>query len=252
MSYTIAIAGKGGTGKSTLASLIVLSLAQKKAGSILAIDADPNSTLAEFLGVTIKTDMGRIIDDISKNQDKIPAGMSKESFIEYRIEQEALEETDNFDILTMGKPEGPGCYCYANNALRNITEKLIKNYDFIIIDNEAGLEHISRRTTRKADCLIINSDNSVAGLRAAKKILDLVSDLDIKYRNKYLIINRLRNEAELLKENIEKLNIEYIGSIPEEEAILKISANGSSLENLKKDSIIFKSLRNLEGKIYGN
>ncbi|MFZ2356380.1 MAG: AAA family ATPase [Candidatus Omnitrophota bacterium] len=150
MGYVIAVAGKGGTGKTTIAALLVNLLKEKKIGSVLAVDADPNSNLAEALGLETGQTIGKILDDISSNPDTIPKSMSKDRFIEYQV-QSAIQETGGFDCLTMGRPEGPGCYCYVNNVLRNTMLKLIKDYDYIIIDNEAGLEHLSRRTTRICD-----------------------------------------------------------------------------------------------------
>ncbi|MEK9149339.1 MAG: AAA family ATPase, partial [Candidatus Desantisbacteria bacterium] len=180
MSYTIAIAGKGGTGKTTVAALIINWLRTNKKGSVLAVDADPNSNLANYLGLTQKESLADIVESMAKNPNVVPNNMSKDHYIEYRV-QLGLNEGNGFDLLSMGQPEGPGCYCYVNNVLRNIMQKLVKNYDFVVIDNEAGLEHLSRRTTRAADCLLLVSDNSFAGLRSAKKILDLAKDIGIKF-----------------------------------------------------------------------
>ena len=244
MGYTIAIAGKGGTGKTTIAALIVRLIKEEKLGSILAVDADPNSNLAEFLGVRVKESIGSIIDDIASNPGKIPAGTSKDRFIDYRI-QTAIQEQDGFDTLTMGRPEGPGCYCYANNVLRNIVTKLIKDYGYIIIDNEAGLEHLSRRTTREADALIIVSDATVAGMRAAKRIYDLVKELNIKTKKNFLIINRSDIKPQALIEGVN-----YLGNIPEDKEIEALSLNGHSLLDLQKSSKALNSLRGLGDKIW--
>ncbi|MBP7216418.1 MAG: AAA family ATPase, partial [Candidatus Omnitrophica bacterium] len=138
MGYVIALAGKGGTGKTTTAALLIKILKEKKRGSILGIDADPNSNLAEVLGLPDSPTIGTILDTISRNPDSVPANMGKDHYIEYQV-QSAVQEADGFDVLTMGRPEGPGCYCYVNNALRAVMQKLIKNYDYIVIDNEAGL-----------------------------------------------------------------------------------------------------------------
>ena len=157
MGRIVAMAGKGGTGKTTIAALIVRIIREKKIGSLLAIDADPNSNLGEVLGSKAGRNIGAILDEICVNPDIIPAGMPKERFIEYQV-QSAIQEEDGFDILSMGKPEGPGCYCYVNNVLRGVMAKLIRDYDYIIVDNEAGLEHLSRRTSRLADVLVVVSD----------------------------------------------------------------------------------------------
>jgi CO dehydrogenase maturation factor len=244
MGYTIAIAGKGGTGKTTVAALIVRLIKEKKLGSLLAVDADPNSNLAEFLGIEVKESMGKILDDIASDPSKIPAGMSKDRFIEYSI-QAAIQEQEGFDLLTMGRPEGPGCYCYVNNVLRNIVSKLIKDYDYIVIDNEAGLEHLSRRTTREADVLLIVSDASVAGMRAAKRIFELVKELKIKTKKNFLLVNR----SEINPRDLSK-GMDYLGNIPEDPQIQEMSLNGRSLLDLKDDNSALNNLRILGDKIW--
>ncbi len=240
MGYVIAIAGKGGTGKTTIAALIVRLIKEKKLGSILAIDADPNSNLAEALGQNAKETIGSILDDICARPGEVPAGMSKDRFIEYRV-QTAIEEGDGFDTLTMGRPEGPGCYCYVNNVLRNIMDKLIKNYDYVVVDNEAGLEHLSRRTTRYADTVVIVSDATTVGLKAAKRIRDLIAELAIKTGKKLLIVNRC--ERDIDKEKLENLGLDYLCYLPTDSQIEKISLNGDSLWKLKADAPSLSALR---------
>lgn len=247
MGYVIAIAGKGGTGKTTIAALIVRLLKEKKSGSILAIDADPNSNLAESLGQTARHTIGSILDDISAHPEKVPSGMPKDRFIEYQV-QTAIEEAEGFDTLTMGRPEGPGCYCYVNNALRGIMDKLIKDYDYVVIDNEAGLEHFSRRTTRAADTLLVVSDATVAGLKAAKRIRDLVKELAIQTRKNYLIVNRYDNQIQ--KEKVENLGLDYLCHIPTDTDIEKVSLNGESLWKLKDDAISINALRKSGDRIW--
>lgn len=247
MGYTIAIAGKGGTGKTTVACLIVRLIKEKKLGSILAVDADPNSNLGEALGVEVKETIGSILDEIATHPEKIPAGMSKDRFIEYRTET-AIYEAEGFDLLTMGKPEGPGCYCYVNNVLRNIVAKLIKDYDYIVIDNEAGLEHLSRRTTRGADVLLVISDATPVGLRAAKRMRDLVKELEIETKRNLLIINYCDKDIE--KEKIKNLGLDYIGRIPLDNQLYNLSLNGTSLWELKDDAVSILALRKLRDKIW--
>ncbi len=247
MAYVIAIAGKGGTGKTTIAALIVRIIKEKKLGSILAVDADPNSNLSEALGIELKETIGGILDDIASYPEKVPAGMSKDRFIEYRI-QTAIQEGDGFDLLTMGRPEGPGCYCYVNNVLRNIMAKLIKDYGYIVIDNEAGLEHLSRRTTRAADVLIVISDATPVGLKAAKRIGDLAKELDIKTKKEVLIINF--NNKEIEKEKIRNLNLEYLGSVPRDSEIEKISLNGAALMKLDDSATSIRALKKIFGPTF--
>jgi len=249
MGYTIAIAGKGGTGKTTIAALLVRLLKEKGTGPILAVDADPNSNLAEFLGIEIKQTIGSILDEIATHPEQVPCGMSKDRFIEYRV-QTAIYEAEGFDVLTMGRPEGPGCYCYVNNVLRNIMGKLIKDYAYIVIDNEAGLEHLSRRTTRQTDALVVVSDATRAGLKAAQRINDLVKELKIKTRKNLLLVNRYHQDIE--KEKIKNLGLDYLGNIPIDNQIENISLNGNSLMDLKDDAVSVSALRKLsEDIIYG-
>ncbi len=229
MGYTIALAGKGGSGKTTIAALIVRLLKEKKAGSILAVDADPNSNLAETLGIKSDVSIGSLIDEVAAHPEKIPAGMTKDRFIEYQV-QTAVAEGDGFDLLTMGRPEGPGCYCYANNVLRGCMVKLLNGYDYIIIDNEAGLEHLSRRTTRSADTLLVVATPTSAGLRAAQRISALVSELNISTGRKRLLINCAGDSDETRKYTVDSLV--YIGSIPLDAQIEEISRRGQSLFNL--------------------
>ena len=247
MGRVIAMAGKGGTGKTTTAALIVMIIKEQKLGSILAIDADPNNNLAEALGLFAKETIGSILDDITTHPEKVPSGMTKDRFIEYEV-QAAIEEGDGFDVLTMGRPEGPGCYCYVNNVLRNVMSNLIKDYDYIVIDNEAGLEHLSRRTTKTADAMVIVSDPSAIGLKAAKRIVGLAKELKIQAKNSFLIINRAC--ADIGNDKIKDLNIEYLGFIPHDIEIDKISLNGSSLMNLKEGVLSLIHLRKLGEKIW--
>ncbi len=246
MGYVIALAGKGGTGKTTIAALIVRIIKEKKLGSVLAIDADPNSNLAEALAVETKETIGGILDEITKDPAKIPVSMPKDRFIEYKVSS-AIQETDGFDILTMGRPEGPGCYCYVNNVLRNFMGKLIKEYDYIVIDNEAGLEHLSRRTTRNADSLVVVSDATAAGLKAAKRIKAISEELGIKIKKDFLLINSAAKEIE--KEKLALIRLEYLGFIPFDPEIEQASLNGNSLMGLKEDAVGISALRKLLSSI---
>jgi CO dehydrogenase maturation factor len=242
MSCVIAIAGKGGTGKTTVASLIIRMIKEKKKGSVLAVDADPNSNLAESLGVQIKETIGSILEAISASPQEIPAGMSKDRYIDYRL-QVAITEAQGFDLLAMGRSEGPGCYCYVNNVLRNTVEKIITDYDYVVIDNEAGFEHLSRRTTRRADILAVISDYSPAGLRAADRINELVNELDIKVKRRFLIINRCGPEVG--ERILRKTGLEYAGCIPDDAQISQLSLKGDSLMKLKNNAPSLKALYNI-------
>jgi len=249
MSYAIAFAGKGGTGKTTLAALTVRLLKENKAGSILAVDADPNNNLAEALGVKTQETVGSILDEVCRHPDKIPSGMSKDRFIEYRI-QTSIAEGEGFDVLSMGRPEGPGCYCYVNNLLRDMVSRLVKDYDYVVIDNEAGFEHLSRRTMRSCDALVVVSDATAVGLKAAERIAELVKELDIKSKKKLLLLNSSRQD--IAQDSLKQTGLLYIGKIPKDPRISKISLNGGSLAGLSNDAVSLKALLKLGEKIWRN
>ena len=246
MSYIIAVAGKGGTGKTTVASLLIDLLSKKGKGKVLGIDADPNSNLSESLGLKVKEDIGSIVDSVAKNPQGIPVGMSKDAYIDFRIQTNILEEK-GFDLLTMGRPEGPGCYCYVNNLLRGLLKKLSEQYDYIVIDNEAGFEHLSRRTMRKADALLLVSDPTEAGLRAAKRIVNLVKELEIEIKKIFLVLNR--SNGLLPKDKIKDLGLELAGVIPEDGDILNLSRQGKAINNLGESSKTLIEIKGILNKI---
>jgi len=247
MGFTIAVAGKGGVGKTTLAALVVRSLKEKKLGSVLAVDADPNSNLAEALGMEAGPTVGQLLDEVAAHPERIPSGMPKDRFIEYQV-QSLIQEGEGFDVITMGRPEGPGCYCYVNNVLRGVMSKLIKEYDYIIIDNEAGLEHLSRRTTRAADTLLVVSDATAVALKAAGRINELAGELGIKTGQRLLVVNR--NNANIPRERIKPLGLEYAGDIPVDEELFKISVTGNSLWGLDPNAPSLRALHTLGDQIW--
>jgi CO dehydrogenase maturation factor len=181
--------------------------------------------LPEALGIAGHDSIAGICDDVSKHMDSIPAGMTKERFIEMRI-QEALVEEKGFDLLVMGRPEGPGCYCYVNNLLRDLMARVIKNYDFVVIDNAAGMEHISRRTMRVIDKLLLVSDYSVIGVRSAGKIWRLVKELGIKVGAASLVINKVGGFLEPLQGEIRATGVRFAGAIPYDASVEDWSISG--------------------------
>lgn len=246
---TIAISGKGGTGKTTLAALIIRLLNEKKLKPILAVDADPNVNLNELLGVKLKGTIGAIREEMKTLSNRIPGGMTKQQFLEYKI-QSCLVENPGFDLVTMGRPEGPGCYCYANNLLRDILGKLNTQYQFIIIDNEAGMEHLSRRTTQAIDFLLIISDPTVRGIQTAGKISRLVKELNTNIRKKHLILNRVQGHipqpvlSAIIKEKIEIFHI-----IPLDTSLEKWDQNGRPIYSIFSDSPSFQAADELLKKL---
>ena len=217
MAYTVAVAGKGGTGKTTLAGFLINYLVEKKLTPVLAVDADPNSNLNEVLGEDVETTLGDIREDVSiKNRDgKLPAGMSKTDYINYQLQQ-AVIEGKGFDLLVMGRPEGSGCYCFANGILREATDRLSDNYKLMIIDNEAGLEHLSRRTTKNVDIMFAVSECSKRGIEAAARVKQLIEELKLDVKDLYLIVNRVPPEglSDDIKGTIESYDLKLAGTVP--------------------------------------
>jgi len=250
MAFTIAVAGKGGTGKTTTSALIIKYLLEKKMIPILAVDADANSNLNEVLGVKVIDSIGGIREEITKNVSSVPSGMSKDAYLELKI-QEILVEASGFDLLAMGRPEGPGCYCYVNNILRRYMDILAKNYRYVVMDNEAGMEHLSRRTTYEVKRLLLISDTSPRGIWAAARIRDLVKELDLKVEETYLIINRVPKEglSPILKEEIDKLNLNLLGTVPLDEQILEMDLKKRPILELPGDSCAFRAISGLIEKL---
>ena len=237
---TIAITGKGGTGKTTFAALLIKYLSAPPSCTILAVDADPNSNLNERLGLSVERTIGNLREDLLK--ESLPAGVPKNELIEYQIRL-ALVEGDAFDLIVMGRPEGPGCYCYVNSVLRDVIDRLSNNYDYVVIDNEAGMEHLSRRTTRDVDVLFIMSDATKLGIITASRIKKLSEDLDITIGKAYLVLNELRDDIpNSIKDQIAQEGLDLVGVIPTDNLIENYAVQGRSLLELPGDSAAFKAV----------
>ena len=252
MAYTVAVAGKGGTGKTTLAGFLIDYLVEKKLTPILAVDADPNSNLNEVLGEDVEITLGDIREDVSvKNRDgKLPAGMSKTDFINYKLQQ-AVIEGKGFDLLVMGRPEGSGCYCFANGILREATDRLSDNYKLMVIDNEAGLEHLSRRSTKSVDIMFAVSECSKRGIEAAARVKQLIEELKLDVKDIYLIVNRVPPEglSDDIKGTIENYGLKLAGTVPMDMKVFEYDNKGIPLVQLPKDSDAVKTSRQIFDEI---
>jgi CO dehydrogenase maturation factor len=239
MAFTIALAGKGGTGKTSIAGLTVRYINEKRRMPVLAVDADSNACLNEALGVQVHATIGGLreesLDTIRSGADR-PGGMSMEQLFDFQIQQ-SIVETRNFDLIVMGRPEGPGCYCAANNIIRKYTDKLSEKYRYVVIDNEAGMEHLSRRTTHKVNLLLIVSDPTVKGVQTAIRINGLVDELNLEIDKRVLIINRISgNEREALEDLARNGGVELAGSVPNDPNIFEYDLKGKPIIQLPADS----------------
>jgi CO dehydrogenase maturation factor len=256
LTTTIALAGKGGTGKTTIAALIIRYLTEQRDGSILAIDADPASNLNLVLGMDVDQTVGDIreemVDLVQSSgalAGSMPGGMSKQEYLDYQI-QMSLVEGDRVDLLAMGRPEGPGCYCAANQMLRVIVDRLEKQYGYVVIDNEAGMEHLSRRTTRDVDVLLLVTDPTQRGLIAARHMRDMVPELEIGVGHVYLVVNRLRGEIPApLARAVEEAELTLLGTVPDDPAMAEFEFTGRPLVELPAETAVYRAVRELAGRI---
>jgi CO dehydrogenase maturation factor len=242
LSFTIAVSGKGGTGKTTLAGMVIRFLLDKGKGPILAVDADSNSNLNEVLGVEIRSTIGDARELMKKD---VPVGMTKDIWFELKV-QESLTEAKGFDLVAMGRPEGPGCYCAANTLARKCLDLLTGNYQYIVIDNEAGMEHFSRLTTRDVDLLFIVSDSTQRGILTASRIRGLIHELDLRIVQEVLVLNRVQGEpgSEILEE-VKKQNLELGGTLPADEAIYRFDSEGKPTFQLPLESKAVQAARRM-------
>ncbi|MFZ2630017.1 MAG: AAA family ATPase [Desulfosalsimonadaceae bacterium] len=234
MAFTIALAGKGGVGKTTIAGMLIKYMVKHQKTPILAVDADSNYNLNEVLGVCVTDTLGNAREDMKKGT--VPPGMTKDIFISMRLEEAVIEASD-YDLIVMGQPEGTGCYCAANTLLVNCIDRLSDNYPYIVVDNEAGMEHISRLTTKNVDVLIIVGDASRRGLQAAFRISELASELHIGVAKKYLILNQVKEDIpEEMKRLIAEQGIELAGVVPEDGVLYDYDAKGLPTIGIPEDN----------------
>lgn len=239
MPFTIALAGKGGTGKTTMAGLLVKYLMKAGKTPVLAVDADANANLNEVLGVPVSGTLGDAREDMKKG--KVPDGMTKDIFMDMRMQQ-AIVEHDGFDLVVMGQPEGAGCYCAANSLLARFIEQLTGNYPYMVMDNEAGMEHISRLTTRNVDVLLIVADASRRGLQAGLRINELAKSLNIGAARTCLMINQAKGEPpEAVMEIIRDADLEYVGTVFEDDTLYTYDLNGQPTIEMPLDTPVVSS-----------
>jgi len=249
LTISIAVTGKGGVGKTTIASLLIKFLHEETGEIILAVDADPNSNLHEALGVKAGKTIGEIREEMLKLGDQIPPEQGRADYLEGLIESARIEG-EGFDLISMGRPEGPGCYCYVNHLLRKVLDKLSGRYKFVVIDAEAGLEHFSRRTTRDVDFLLVVSDPTARGFMTAKRVKELVAELNTKFGKMYLVVNRVpEGLEEKVLEEASKVGIECIALIPEDELVAGFDLEGRPLIELPKESKAYKAIASLAKKL---
>lgn len=230
----IAVSGKGGVGKSTISALIVRYLIEHKSKPVLAVDADPNNTLGEKLGVQANSTIGDLREDALQNKYEAPAGTPKQRMIECQV-QEAITEGNGFDLLVMGRGEGPGCYCSVNNMLRTFLEDVSAGYQHVMVDNEAGMEHLSRRTNAKVDLMLVVCDPTPTGLMTARRIAGLARELGIVQGKMGLVINRAL-EPVTTEAAMEATSLDLLGCVPEDPQVREYELRGKSLLDLPADS----------------
>jgi len=260
MTTTIALAGKGGVGKTTTAGMIIKYLMQSQPGAILAIDADPSSNLNMVLGLDLEWTVGDIRENMLAQVKKsltaggaamgaLEGGMSKHDYLDYEI-RSALAEGDQFDLIAMGRSEGPGCYCAVNHNMREVIDSISKHYRYMVIDNEAGMEHLSRRTTRDVQHLFVVTDPTQRGLVAAERIAGFRKEMDIHIENTYLILNRLNGEMPpALAAHIDGMEIPLLGVIPADTDLVEFEFSGRPLVDLGDDSPVYRAVAKMMAQI---
>ncbi len=238
----VLVGGKGGTGKTVIAGLIVRALAESSRGPILGVDADPDSNLGEALGIEVGSTLGQIREDLLQSQRDLPPGVDKGVWLESKI-YEIMAEGDKFDLLTMGRPEGPGCYCAVNNILRALLDQLSDAYPYVVIDAEAGLEHLSRRTTGSVDELLVVTDPSVKGFQTAKRMLALADGMGSRYGRFHLIVNRVADGSEAVQRLASDVDLAVELEVPEDPEVRRADLEGRSVFTLSQSSAAWRTVK---------
>ena len=248
MPHTIAVAGKGGVGKTTTCGMIIDYLCKKGNGPVLVVDADANSNLNEVLGVEAETTLGTIREEMAQAELKktIPAGMTKAEYAEFKFNSALIEE-DDFDMLIMGRTQGKGCYCYVNGVLKTQVDKYAKNYSYVVMDNEAGLEHVARGTLPHVDTMLLISDCSRRGIQAAARVAEMIGEMELKPGKLGLIVNRAPNGVlnDGVKEEIAKHGLELIGVLPQSEDIYQCDCDGVPSSKLPENNPVKVALKGI-------
>jgi CO dehydrogenase maturation factor len=245
MAFTLAVAGKGGTGKTTLAALLIQTLIERGEGPVLAVDADPNPNLGYALGCQVEKTISELRDELLDHIRNLPPGVTKDDYLELGI-QECLWEGRGFDLLVMGAGEGPRCYCAVNNVLRRCIDRLRGAYRYVVMDNEAGLEHLSRCTTQDVDVLLIVSNGLPVSLQAALRIRELTKRLALRIGGQYLVLNDVDlAEVGRIEAKAERMGLELLGVVPSDSRLRQLSREGEPLTQLAVDSTARRALREI-------
>ncbi len=246
--YTIAVAGKGGVGKTTTCGMIIDYLCAKKQGPVLVVDADANANLNEVLGVEVETSLGAIREEMAQAELKgtIPSGMTKADYADFKFSSAIVEE-DDFDMLVMGRTQGKGCYCYVNGVLKSQVDKYAKNYSYVVMDNEAGLEHVARGTLPHVDMMLLVSDCSRRGIQAAARVAEIVEEMDLKPGIMGLIVNRAPNGEldEGVKEEIAKHGLKLLGVLPQDDGVYRCDCDGEPSAKLPENNPVKTAVKGI-------
>jgi len=248
MPHTIAVAGKGGVGKTTTCGMIIDYLCKKGDGPVLVVDADANANLNEVLGVELETSLGQIREEMAQAEMKktIPAGMTKADYAEMKFSQALIEE-DDFDMLVMGRTQGEGCYCFVNSMLKRQMDKYVPNYAYVVMDNEAGLEHVARGTLPHVDTMLLISDCSRRGIQAVARLAEMIDEMELKPGKMGLIVNRAPN-GELdagVRQEIEKHGLTLLGVLPQDEAVYRCDCDGDPSAKLPENNPVKSALKGI-------